>query len=134
MEDISQELTKIKRFLQEAKKYLDENDIVQSSEKLYKVVEDGIKLLARERGIKEYKIVMKSKRWLIDLLESASYTLSSLLRNRIIKDAWLAAYNLHVFGFHEERLESQIIRGNLILIEKFVKFMERELKRKSKNA
>lgn len=84
-----QELNKIKKFLQEAKDYIGEDDFIQSSEKLYKIVDDGIKLLAREKRTKEYRRVIrsKSKRWHTNLLENASYTLSSILNNKLIKKA-----------------------------------------------
>lgn len=64
-------IKRLKEYLKEAKEFLERGDVVQSSEKLYKIVEDGIKLLA-----KKYKMKSKRRRWLTLLLRKAAFRLS----------------------------------------------------------
>jgi hypothetical protein len=90
--------------LNEAEKYLAEKKPIQASEKLYKVAEECIKVLAEKYGITEHREALEHDRWRLGLLDKAVVTLSKMLNEPMIIYAWDSAYYLHVQGFHEAKL------------------------------
>ena len=112
----------IEKFFLEGEKYLDEGDTVQASEKLYKAVEEGIKLLARKQNLPEYEQAEKDGRWQSKLLVRAAGRLARDLERREIRDAWLRAFHLHVWGFHECALGIEDIRQDLPSIRWLVNY------------
>ncbi len=108
-------------FLSEAKRYIEVNDPVQASEKLYKVAEECIKALAIRYKIPEFEKAKEAGRWKTGLLDSAALRLSQILNEPLIVDAWDAAFKLHVDGFHEARLDIEQIRARLPKIEQLLK-------------
>jgi len=76
---------------------------VQASEKAYKAAEEVVKALAAKFRTAEYNEALREGRWYTYLLSRASKTLTSQLGDWV-SDGWNAAYDLHVWGFHEGKL------------------------------
>lgn len=110
---VNKRLKRAEDSLNEAKKYIKKGDSVQGSEKLYKVVEECIKLLAEKNKLAEYKKAEKEGRWWTYLLSSASYKLAKELKEEKIGDSWARAYDLHVWGFHECKHSVDIVASGL---------------------
>jgi hypothetical protein len=99
-----------------ARKYLEEGealidrDPVQASEKLYKACEEAIKALAIYHGLGEILARVEERgRWTVTELEKAVETLSDRIGEWVLT-SWDAAWALHVWGFHEARLDSEAVR------------------------
>lgn len=90
------------RYMAEALEYLKKGDVIQASEKAYKVAEEVVKALAEKYNLIEYQQALKD-RWYTYLLGKASNSLANKLGNWVL-DGWSSAYFLHVFGFHEAKL------------------------------
>ncbi|RLE56594.1 MAG: superfamily I DNA and RNA helicase and helicaseubunit [Thermoprotei archaeon] len=91
------------KFLEEAKEYIRKRDPVQSSEKLYRAVEECIKVLAEVLKVPQLEEVKKRGRWTTWLLGMASTDLSRVLREERIALTWSKAYEVHVWSLHEAR-------------------------------
>ncbi|NPB00993.1 MAG: hypothetical protein GXO10_06425 [Crenarchaeota archaeon] len=104
------------RLYMEAIALLDK-DPVQASEKLYKVVENCIKILAILYNIEEYEIAKKEGTWWSKLLARSAHKLSKLLNNDTIVRAWQAGFDLHVYGFHEEAYTQQEVKNIIPIVE-----------------
>jgi len=89
------------RFLEEAKKYIEQNDAVQASEKLYRAAEECIKALAQRYRVPELGEAAKKRRLGAWTLEKAATRLAQQLGEERIKAARFYAYGIHVWGFHE---------------------------------
>jgi len=76
--------------------------LVQASEKAYKVAEEVVKALAEVHGLEEYKKALREGRWYTYELSSASIKLSKTLGEWVLR-GWEAGYELHVWGFHEAK-------------------------------
>jgi hypothetical protein len=122
------ELELIDKFLSEGRLYAAKGDPIQASEKLYKVVEECLKLLAEKEGIEEYKEAQREGRWWTGLLARSASTLSIRLKHREIGEAWAKAYNLHVWGFHEKALDVEHIEPDIIYIERLVNYVKNYIK------
>lgn len=116
------ELKLLEKMFGDAKEYIKKNDAIQSSEKLYKVAEECLKLLASKNGVAEYKEAKKEGRWWGGLLSRASAHLTKDLRESKIGEAWAIAYELHVWGFHEHKLDAEIVEQKLSYIEWLLKY------------
>jgi hypothetical protein len=99
-----------------ARKYLEgdgaliDRDPVQASEKLYKACEEAIKALAIYHGLGEILARVEERgRWTVTELEKAVETLSDRIGEWILA-SWDAAWALHVWGFHEARLDNEAVR------------------------
>ena len=79
--------------------FISKGDVVQSSEKLYKAVEEAIKALAIAKNLEEAREAIEKGRWSVSLLDDAASKLGD-----VVERAWDAAYFLHVNGFHEVRI------------------------------
>ena len=79
--------------------FISKGDVVQSSEKLYKAVEEAIKALAIAKNLDEAREALDKGRWSVSLLDDAASKLGD-----VVERAWDAAYFLHVNGFHEVRI------------------------------
>ncbi len=110
----------MERFLREGRRLVDE-DPVQASEKLYKAAEEAVKLLAEELKMDELlKRVEERGRWTVTDLEKAVKGLREVEPE--IVAWWDHANYLHVWGFHEARLDAESVKMRLPSIEKIVKF------------
>jgi hypothetical protein len=98
-----------KRFLSEAEDYLSKGDIIQSSEKAYKVAEEVIKALAEKFNLPEYQQALREGRWHTYSLANAAGKLALSL-GKWVKEGWDSAYVLHVWGFQEGKLDLENVR------------------------
>ncbi|MHC1610710.1 MAG: PaREP1 family protein [Candidatus Methanospirareceae archaeon] len=120
--DIEEEFKLIDRFLAEGKGYISKEDPVQASEKLYKVVEECIKLLAKRYRIQEYEEAMEDGRWWSKLLSRSARRLGQMTGERRIEEVWAEAFDLHVWGFHEKSLDIEHIKPDVPYVEWLVSY------------
>jgi hypothetical protein len=107
------------RYLEEGEVLID-RDPVQASEKLYKAAEEVVKALTTHFNISEVLNTVNSRgRWTVTDLEKAVRVIARKIGSWFV-DAWDAANYLHVWGFHEAKLESDDIRIRLPHIERMV--------------
>ncbi len=107
-------------FLEEGRKLIDK-DPVQASEKLYKAAEECVKALATYFDVKNVlERVQERGRWTVTELEKAVREISKIV-GRWFLDAWDHAWTLHVWGFHEAKLDSEAVRDRLQDVERMVK-------------
>lgn len=116
-------LEMIEYCLSRSKAYLQDSDPMQASEKLYKVAEESIKYLAEVNNLKEYHTAQKDDKWSVGLLQTAAPSLSRKLDKPEIAEGFTFAYNLHVEGFHENRLGASEVRYYLPYIEKLARYV-----------
>jgi hypothetical protein len=112
--------------LELASKYLEEGrglvdkDPVQASEKLYKAAEEAVKAFTAHLGLSDVlKKVGERGRWTVTELEKAVRAASEKL-GRWFRGSWDAANYLHVWGFHEAKLEPSDVRDRLSDVERMV--------------
>lgn len=114
----------IKKLIEEAEQLLSKGDTIQSSEKLYKAVEEGIKLLAKRYNLEEARIANERGRWSVSLLDSAVEKLTEKIGD-IIDVLWAIAYDkLHIDGFHEGKLTVKDVDSGLKEVKKLLKIIE----------
>ena len=107
------------RYMGEARRLLGEGDVVQASEKLYKVAEECIKALAEALGLEEAEEARRRGRWTLGLLDRAAGRLAELVDRRVYDD-WNHAYFLHVEGFHEARLSAEQVEKRMRFVEELL--------------
>jgi len=117
-------------FFEEANRYLEKGDTVQASEKLYKVVEECIKVLAKVFNIPQVEEVKRRGKWDTWLLGMASTDLSKILKEDRIRLAWKDAYDIHVWGFHEAKYRMEDVKAALPLTEWLLNFAKQAIARK----
>lgn len=113
----------IKRLLKEADGYLAKGDPVQSSEKLYKASEECIKALAERFNLEEVKTAEEKGRWTVTLLEKAVGKLVNKLSTDV-ELGWDAANYLHIWGFHEVKLDAEDVKRRLPIIKRLLELTE----------
>lgn len=119
-EDSSKErISLAEKYMQESKEYAEKGDVVQASEKAYKVAEEVVKALAEKFKTEEYEEFLKEGRWYTYLLGKASKTLSKKLGYWVL-DGWNAGYDLHVWGFHERKYSVEDVKVSLKRIEEML--------------
>jgi hypothetical protein len=116
---VSKRIEIIKNLFAEAEEYLAKGDAVQSSEKLYKAAEECIKLLSERFNLPEAKEAEEKGRWTVTLLEKAVRKFSNKI-SIDVQIGWDAANYLHVFGFHEAKLEAENVKARLPLIKRLI--------------
>jgi hypothetical protein len=116
---ISKRIEIIKNLLAEAEEYLAKGDAAQSSEKLYKVAEECIKLLSERFNLPEVKEAEEKERWTVTLLEKAVRKLFDKI-SIDVQICWDSANYLHVWGFHEAKLEAENVKARLPLIKRLI--------------
>jgi len=108
------------KYLDEGKKLI-EKDIIQASEKLHKAAEEIIKALTIHFNLVEILTKAKSRgRWTVTDIERAVKEISDRIGSWFL-DSWDHAWILHVWGFHEGKIDRDGIRRRLPGIEKMVK-------------
>jgi len=112
--------------MSEAEEYVKKGDVVQASEKVYKVAEEVIKALSEKFNLQEYQQAIREGRWYTYLLVSASEVLSTKLGDWVI-DGWSSAYILHVWGFHEGKLPINRIEGYISKVRKMLEEAKKTL-------
>ncbi|MQL54428.1 PaREP1 family protein [Acidianus ambivalens] len=119
-EDSSKErISLAEKYMQESKECAEKGDVVQASEKAYKVAEEVVKALAEKFKTEEYEEFLKEGRWYTYLLGKASKTLSKKLGYWVL-DGWNAGYDLHVWGFHERKYSVEDVKVSLKRIEEML--------------
>jgi len=124
------DMNNIQLRFKEAIELINRGDAIQASEKLYKVVEDCIKLLAKINNIPKHKEAIEAGQWWTKLLSRASERLRRIHGDNIIT-AWQAAYELHIRGFHEEQMDIDEVKERASEIEDLLKLTINEVKTKS---
>lgn len=99
--------------LGEAMEYFAKGGSVQASEKLYKAVEECIKLLAQLYKLPEYERAVRNGRRWTQLLGKAARRLSKRFYEPRLADAWARAYDVRIWGFHEAKYGVEDIREDL---------------------
>ncbi len=115
------------RLLEEARELLGKGDAVQASEKMYKVVEECIKALARLYDIPERRRAIQEGRWWTQLLGKASRRLARLLNEPRLELVWSLAYEIHVWGFHEAKYSVEDVRGDLEHVKWILDYTKKHL-------
>jgi len=113
----------IKRLFGEASSYLEKGEAVQSSEKLYKVAEECIKALAERFNLEEVKEAEEKGRWTVTLLEKAVGKLVNKLSIEV-ELGWDSANYLHVWGFHEGKLDAEDVKRRVPIIKGLTELTE----------
>ena len=113
-------MTEIGRYLEEGKSYIESEDVVQASEKLYKAAEETIKSLAQSYADGIWKEVKEKGRWTSPLLFKAVRQIAEKLGGEL-RNYWDTAWTLHVEGFHEARLDIDDVKERVENIEKLLK-------------
>jgi hypothetical protein len=113
----------IRHLLSEAEGYLAKDDAVQSSEKLYKAAEECIKALSEHFCLPEVKDAEEKGRWTVALLERAVRKLTGKI-GMDVQLGWDAANHLHVWGFHEAKLEVEDVKARVAIIRRLVRLIE----------
>jgi AraC-like DNA-binding protein len=104
------------RYLAEGKELVD-RDPVQASEKLYKVAEECVKALAIHYNLEDILgNVEKRGRWTVTDLEKAVKEISRRV-DELFVSLWDHAWVLHVWGFHEAKLDSESVKMRIKYIE-----------------
>lgn len=119
-------IEELDRMFKEAFLYIDRGDTVQASEKLYKVAEESVKMLAKLHNLAEYREAKKRGRWVTGLLFRAVDRLSEIYGLDFSK-AWSSAWTLHVEGFHEGKLPTNVVRSYASIIEDILNILKREM-------
>jgi len=109
----------IERLVDEAASYLEKGDAIQSSEKLYKSAEECIKALAERFSLEEVKAAEERGRWTVTLLEKAVGKLVNKLSTDV-ELGWDAANYLHIWGFHEAKLDAEDVKRRVPIIERLI--------------
>ncbi|MDT7886130.1 MAG: PaREP1 family protein [Thermoproteota archaeon] len=129
-------MTSTETHLELSAKYLDEGkslidkDPIQASEKLYKAAEEVVKALTIYFNLSDIiEKVDERKRWTVAELDKASRMISEKL-GKWFRNSWDAAWALHVWGFHEAKLDSESVRDRLQDIEKMVMEAQKVVKKK----
>ena len=122
----SKKLEFIKLLLIEADDFLMKGDAVQSSEKLYKAAEECVKALSEVFKLEEVKAAEEKGGWTVTLLEKAVRKLTNKLGIEV-QLGWDAANHLHVWGFHEAKLDKEDVEGRIPIIRRLVKLLEKQL-------
>jgi hypothetical protein len=117
-------VVEISRYVDEGKEYIAKDDAVQASEKLYKAVEECIKVLAERYKLPEYEKAENDGRWRSYLLAQAAGRLADDLKNKEVEDVWARAFNIHVWGFHEGKFGVEEIKRNVPSVEWLVNFVK----------
>jgi hypothetical protein len=103
------------RYLAEGKELVD-RDPVQASEKLYKVAEECVKALAIHYNEDILRNVEKRGKWTVTDLEKVVEEISRRVDELFIS-FWDHAWALHVWGFHEAKLDSESVKMRIKYIE-----------------
>jgi len=95
-------------------------DPVRASEKLYKAAEEAVKAIAIFYNLQDVLAGVEEKgRWTVSYLEKAVEAISERLGGWFLQ-SWDNAWALHVWGFHEAKLDSKAVEIRLPYVERMV--------------
>lgn len=127
MDELEIHLEIAERFLEESKQLIDK-DPVQASEKLYKVAEETIKILAIHFKLTDILAKVNERgRWIASELDDVARIASEKLGGWLY-DAWDHAWALHVWGFHEAKLSIEGIKARYPYVERMIIEVRRIIK------
>ena len=115
------------KMLEEAEEYIRKGDVVQASEKLYKVVEECIKALAEVLQIPTLEEAKRRGKWETWLLGEASREIAEKLSEDKVRLAWKDAYDIHVWGFHEAKYDIEDVKATLPLAKWLLEYTKKIL-------
>ncbi len=121
---VSRRVELVKHLFSEAEGFLAKKDSLQSSEKLYKAAEECIKILSERFNLEESKTAEERGRWTVTLLERAVGKLVDKI-GIDVQLGWDAANYLHVWGFHEAKLDAEDVRRRMPIIKKLIELTEK---------
>ncbi len=124
---LKEDIEFIEKILAEGNEYITRGDPVQASEKLYKAVEECVKLLAEEQKLPEYEEAQREGRWWSRLLSKAARRLTRELGEERIANAWTHAFDLHTWGFHERSLGIEDVKQDVPYVRWFVDYIKENL-------
>ena len=113
----------MRKFLNEGKRYVELNDPVQASEKLYKAAEEAIKVLSKNYAPDLHEEAVAKGRWTTTLLFKVVEKMSKEVDGEI-QHRWNTAWTVHVQGFHEAKLDISYVATCVADIEELVKLAE----------
>lgn len=120
------------RYLEEGRRLAD-RDPVQASEKLYKAAEECVKALAEHLKLEEVLArVGERGRWTVADLDKAARAVAERLGGWVL-DAWDHAWTLHVWGFHEAKLDTDAVKARIPYIEKLVRETTKTIRKHENN-
>ena len=119
------------KFLDEGENLI-EKDPIQACEKLYKAAEEAIKALATKYAKDVLPDVEARGRWTVTDLERALKHIVKTTNKKELTSWWDDANYLHVWGFHEAKLDAESIKLRLMSIHKLVEFAKNATKSKNK--
>ena len=115
------------KYLEEGRALID-RDPVQASEKLYKAAEEAVKALAVSFQLSDIlKRVEERWRWTATDLDRSARAIAKKL-GEWFRRSWDSAWLLHVWGFHEARLDADAVRERAPDVEKMVREAEKLIK------
>jgi len=110
------------KYFREAEEYINKNDPIQASEKLYKSVEECLKALAEIHKISELEEARKNNRWFTWLLGKAAKTLARKMNEPKIAETWAIAYDIYVWGFHEAKYTIDEIKDSIDYVKWLIEY------------
>lgn len=112
------------KYLKEGVKLVDK-DPVQASEKLYKAAEECIKAVAMHLNLKDILArVRRRGRWTLADLEKTARAAARGISEDIYV-GWDRANYLHIWGFHEAKLDAEDVKARIPYIEKMIEKLKR---------
>ena len=107
------------KYLSEGRELIDK-DPAQASEKLYKAAEEVVKALAQHYKLKDILAKVEERgRWTATDLAKAVAAIANRI-GKWFEESWDTAWALHVWGFHEAKLDSELVKRRLPNIERMV--------------
>ena len=106
------------RCLEEGRRLAD-GDPVQASEKLYEAAEEVVRALANYNLDDALGRVAERGRWVATELSKAALRISDKL-GEWFRYSWSSAWALYLWGFHEARFDSEVVRRYVSEIEGMV--------------
>jgi hypothetical protein len=117
--EVLKHLELAERFLEEGKALMDK-DPIQASEKFYKAAEEVVKTLTMYYNLSDIlKTIERKGRWTVTELEEAVELISQRVGEWFIT-SWDSAWAIHVWGFHEAKLNSKAIKIRVPYIERMI--------------
>lgn len=121
----AEELSRIKKLINEAESLLEKRKLKASVEKLYEAAKEAIILLARKYNLDEVKEAEKRGEWNFELLDDAVDKLSDIIGEEVMI-SWDAVDFLQL-AIQDRFLNKRTIKDNLPYIKKLVELAEKSI-------
>ncbi len=104
-----------------------DKDPIQASEKLYKAAEEILKAIAKHLNLVDILGKVRERgRWTVTDLEKVARIGAKVFGEEIYV-GWDRASYLHVWGFHEAKLDSEAVRVRAPYIEKMIELVKQRI-------